>query len=211
MRKVYIYTLTDPRDNLIKYIGKTLNPITRKSQHKNSRTKTKCGTWIQSLRKLELQPIFEILDETDSENWILMEKYWISQMKSWGFPIKNMTSGGESIDPEMSSRIHKGKILSEEVKGKISKTLMGKKHSEEHKSNISKNTKIALRDRNLKIGRILRQYDKKNKNLVLEYNSIADAVELTGLKQSGIANNLTGRSKSCGGFIWKWEEINNLN
>jgi hypothetical protein len=34
--------------------------------------------------------------ECDDDSWIVYEKYWISQMKTWGYPIVNYSEGGDS-------------------------------------------------------------------------------------------------------------------
>jgi hypothetical protein len=206
METVYIYTLSDPRDNLIKYVGKTVNPRVRKSSHCTRSVKTICGNWIKNLKRAGLLPVFEILDETNNEDWVLMEKYWISQIKAWGFNLKNMTSGGESTDPQLSSKIHKGKVVSKETREKISVSLQGRKLSIETKEKISSNASRTLRNNNT--SRLLKQYNKETKYLVSEYTSIAEASETTNINKNAIANNVIGRSMSAGGYIWNWETIN---
>lgn len=40
-------------------------------------------------------------------------------------------------------------------------------------------------------------------NLIDSFYSVADAAERTGLKLHNICHALRGRSKTCGGYIWK--------
>lgn len=46
------------------------------------------------------------------------------------------------------------------------------------------------------------QFDK-NKNKIREYFSIAEASRITGINKSSISGCVNGRTKTCGGFIWK--------
>jgi group I intron endonuclease len=96
---------------------------------------------------------------------------------------------------EKLSKINKGKIRSEESKLKQSKSLKGRKSpnkgnkwSEEQKQQLGKP--------------ILQCYI--NGNLIKEWYSTRDAENKLGLK--GITNNLKGRTKTCGGFIWKYKK-----
>lgn len=95
MKTIIVYTLTDPRDKLIKYLGVTYRPKRRLYEHLNSDENTIKGTWIKKLKSLNLKPIYDEIDVTDSDNYVWVEQYWISQLKSWGFPLKNMTDGGD--------------------------------------------------------------------------------------------------------------------
>ena len=51
MKTLYIYTLTDPIDGLVKYVGMTNNPKRRLSEHLIEKTLTKKNNWIKSLIK----------------------------------------------------------------------------------------------------------------------------------------------------------------
>ena len=92
----YIYTLTDPRDNKIKYIGKTNNIDKRLYRHlSENNTNSKKSNWINNLKINNLKPIIEVLDTGSVEEINKMEIYWISQFKTWGFELKNFTNGGD--------------------------------------------------------------------------------------------------------------------
>lgn len=95
---LYIYTLSDPISNEIKYIGKTKNLKNRLQGHmcpynlkQSWQSKNK---WLKYLKNNGLKPIMEILDEGDENNIDNLEIYWISQFKTWGFKLKNETNGG---------------------------------------------------------------------------------------------------------------------
>jgi hypothetical protein len=124
--------LSDPRNNQIRYVGKSNKPISRLLGHLNdiNNSNTYKNNWIKSLLKQNLKPILEIIDEVDIFDWIFWEKYWISQFKAWGFKLTNLTEGGDGFKGQHS----------ELTKQKMSKTRKGVKRkpfSEEWKKNIS--------------------------------------------------------------------------
>jgi hypothetical protein len=94
-----IYSLSDPINKDIKYVGKTsVNINNRYAQHifqwKRSKTLTHVNSWIKSLYLKNQKPIMEILDEVDND-WAYWESYWIQQCKVWGYNLCNHTLGGE--------------------------------------------------------------------------------------------------------------------
>jgi hypothetical protein len=97
MTTVFIYTLTDPFTNLIRYVGKTKNFDQRRKNHLNRfrDTNTHKRNWIASVKRKGKMPIMEIVDEVPESTWHFWEKYWISQFKSWGFDLVNYTEGGD--------------------------------------------------------------------------------------------------------------------
>lgn len=44
----------------------------------------------------------------------------------------------------------------------------------------------------------------KNGNIINRFESIMEASRTTGIKHSSISKNLTGKSKTSGGYIWKY-------
>ena len=47
----------------------------------------------------------------------------------------------------------------------------------------------------------------KNGTIISEYNSITDAAQSNGISVSAIGNNLSGRSKTCNGHIFKYKQL----
>lgn len=92
---VYIYTLEDPRNNEIRYIGKTNNINIRYSNHKVEKHNTHKCNWIRVLKRNNLVPIIEVLDIIKESEWRFWERYYISLFKSWGFRLTNKTEGGD--------------------------------------------------------------------------------------------------------------------
>lgn len=97
-RKTIIYTLADPINGEIRYVGKTVKSLkNRLSGHlcaikkeRNHRT-----NWIKSLLREGSIPMIEILEETTWEQSQDIEIMYISQFRNWGFKLVNSSDGGE--------------------------------------------------------------------------------------------------------------------
>ena len=61
-KMVYIYSLKDPRDYQIKYIGKTVDIDRRRKEHNqiHRNKKSKKNSWIIHLIKNGMQPVMEV-------------------------------------------------------------------------------------------------------------------------------------------------------
>lgn len=105
---VKIYGLFDPRTDELRYIGKTIVPLSIRfnghiSHGKNRRTY--CARWIKSLKKENLKPeIFE-LDTVPCKEWQFWEQWWIQYMRSLGCNLTNTTPGGDGYGQQMPLNI----------------------------------------------------------------------------------------------------------
>jgi len=152
METTHIYALIDPETNEVRYIGKANNISQRYRAHLNRVRKHQIHkkNWIESLRRKKLKPIIVVVDTVPIKDWIFWEKYWIAQMKTWGFNLINYTMGGDGctfgnetsfkkgISPwnigiprpdETRQKIRDGnkdKIISKETKQKMSVSHKGK-------------------------------------------------------------------------------------
>lgn len=99
MKYTYIYILSDPTDNMIRYVGKTNNPQQRYKAHTNKcRDKnTHKRNWINTLRDKGLKPNFFIIDKVDVKEWKYWEKYYITLFTSLGAKLTNKTDGGDGL------------------------------------------------------------------------------------------------------------------
>lgn len=154
MKKVIIYTLSDPDTGVVKYVGRTTNKLAyRLTNHINDAKKegNKRATWIKSLTNRGVKPIIEEIDIAETwEESELLEQLYISLFKSWGFDLKNGTIGGEGPigfkhtdeQRKAQSESRKGKNIgkdnpffgkkhTEEAKKTIGEKALGRKHSEE--------------------------------------------------------------------------------
>lgn len=120
---VYIYSLRDPRDNALRYIGKTTNPKRRWHAHcKDFRTGHK-DRWLKQLNSIGLKPIMEIVETIENSNdldWQDRERWWIKSSMEAGHPLTNLDSGGNS-----------GMEKSAETRAKLSTIFTGRKQSQE--------------------------------------------------------------------------------
>lgn len=149
MSKVKIYTLTDPRTNEIRYVGKTKYSLNKRLNSHLSDCKRynfHNANWLKVLLSNNLKPSISLLEEVIEDNWIERERYWIKYYRELGCNLNNNTDGGEGHlgykkSEELKERISqwsRGKQISQKQKEQISKANKGKKHSLEFRKNISK-------------------------------------------------------------------------
>lgn len=200
METVFIYALVDPRNEQVRYIGKSKDPIDRYRNHYNSaRDKnTHKRNWINNLRKDGLRPELLVIDEVESDNWVFWECFYISLYKSYGFNLVNYTSGGDgsTFGNNGSFKIgnvphNKGVPRSEETKIKLRNALIGKSNKHSYKPII--------------------QYDLQY-NQIKKFKCIKDAIdESSGFFSAGkISNCLKGKRPHHRNFIWKYDDGSEL-
>ena len=112
---VKIYVLIDPRDNQIRYVGKTHTTLGRRlCEHcRTDRIDTsRKGRWIAKLLRMGLRPIIETIQTVDSESWQKAEQYWIGYYRDLGCELTNGTLGGDggnSPTPEAIAKLIQSK------------------------------------------------------------------------------------------------------
>ena len=165
----YIYALSHPITNEVRYIGKTINIKRRYKQHLyDKRTKSYKSSWIISLKSLGLKPIMTIIEECNDVNWEDREIYWIQQYDN----LTNTQKGGNGGDDYR-------RYIPEESIEKIRQANIGKVLSEEHKNKIGDSVP-----------------SRKIKICGIEYKSIMDASRKLNIKKSTIffrINNLNNK------------------
>lgn len=220
--RTYIYTLSNPNDGEVRYVGKTDDIENRLKEHirKHMYKTTYKNNWIKSLKKIGLTPKIEILDTVSSNEWCFWEKYWISQFKVWGFNLTNSTNGGEGgnlgelVNKKISEKL-KGRVFSKETILKMSKSKTGLKHSEETKLKMSEHHKGV---QNGMYGKKPSSnfYKKVNKaiiqlslddNFIKNWGSIIIASRTLNINRCTIADVCNKRKykKTAGGFKWKFK------
>jgi len=207
----YIYTLSNPITNEIRYVGKSIKPNERVRKHineaKNSKTNNHRINWIKSLLAKDLKPKMEIIDTIDGD-WEWLEEYWISQFRTWGFNLVNGTNGGEN-PPSWLGKTHTKEHILKMQKGREKwwKSLENGL-PEEWKKNISsahKNNNYyptnAIEKNKIKVN----QYSL-NGEFIQTWNSITEASHNVKLKNiSGIRQVCLGQRFKAGGFRWCYE------
>lgn len=106
--KTFIYALVDPVTNLVRYVGKTVNPSRRFGVHICDKGECHRARWIAKLRADGLVPRFEILetfDDPSGDHWQAREIYWIGWMRDEGYKLTNIKDGGAGgVIPKCSTR-----------------------------------------------------------------------------------------------------------
>jgi hypothetical protein len=96
----YIYALVDPRTKLIRYIGKTINGTARTNRHNRlaeNTGNTMRKRWLYSLLSKGMRAHVVILEWTtaNATSGSKRERWWIAFGKREGWPLTNMTDGGD--------------------------------------------------------------------------------------------------------------------
>jgi hypothetical protein len=113
MKITYIYTLSHPITNEIRYVGKTVRPKRRFNEHCSinicSKRKNHKNNWCLKLLKNGLKPKINFIDKT-LENWQELEQKWIKHFKELSCNLLNETNGGEGQEGRKLTEEHKKKI-----------------------------------------------------------------------------------------------------
>ncbi len=151
IQMTFIYALVDPSTNEIRYVGKSNDPYVRYNSHlcyarQPQHQKTHCGRWIKLILLKELKPQLIILECCEHSLWKERERFWISYSRSKGWPLTNLTEGGEGVTPtdetrKKMSEIAFKRMASPEARAKISEAKKGKKLTVEHRKKISEGGK----------------------------------------------------------------------
>lgn len=104
IRPVYIYSLSDPRDDAIRYVGKTVKSLPkRRAQHVYSAiTGGKChrDKWIRVLLREGLKPDITLIEITSEEEWEVREIYWIAEYNKTHNLTNHELGGGMQSQPK---------------------------------------------------------------------------------------------------------------
>lgn len=147
-----IYGLVDPRDGVVRYVGKATQPSARLRQHLRARQhKTPSGDWVDSLICAGLLPAMVVLETVDTPIANDAERRWIAFYREQGNDLLNLTDGGDGgsrkgrvLSPEGEARrlaavraanAARGPV-SEETRAKMRAAKLGGKHSAEHNAKI---------------------------------------------------------------------------
>lgn len=212
MKTVYIYTLADPTNGQIRYVGKTRNLFQRRHNHLNScRDKnTHKRNWVNQLRRLGYLPVMEVIDEVPESEWKYWEKYWIQQTKSWGFNLVNHTEGGDGLSFGNQTSFkpglqpwNKGKSKPKPVKpprGKSPNTVKFQ-FQPGHPS-----WRRGLRGVKNKPDKNVHQYSALTGKYIATWRTARHASVELNINEEGIGQCARGKAKTAGGFIWSYDK-----
>jgi hypothetical protein len=124
MRIIVIYGLHDPRNDELRYIGKTARDrmMRRLWEHRSEaamKENNPRNRWLRSLLRLGISPEMRVIEETTEAAWQECERRWISYFRQIGARLTNTTEGGEG------GATCKGRKWTEERRKHISEMFKG--------------------------------------------------------------------------------------
>lgn len=211
MDKIYYIYYLHYGDNIPFYIGKTNNLNSRKNSHK-----IKYGKNI----------FIESLEETTTENWRILEEFYIQLFRSWNFILTNGFKGGGGAsywtDEQKNNPIRKQKLS----KPRSQETINKIKNNRDHKNagllssisnrkrghydmNSVRNQKISEKLKGRVVdwtGNLILQYDLE-RNFIKEWPSIRQAgLSISNTQGEPIRKCLKGIQQTAYGFIWEYKK-----
>lgn len=226
----YIYKYEN-KINGHSYIGQTNNIDKRKREHRNASQNPNHKDYNLPIHRAitkygEDNFIFSILEECSSQVVNERERYWIAYYNSYSKGY-NATIGGQD-----GGGYNGKKVLAFDYQDNYVKSFDNAKQAaielglgygvvqqvlhQQRKSCRGYQLKYEEDPREITVynsrqgGTIsILQFDKNN-NFIKEWKSAAEAGRTLKLDNSSITKCLKGKIKSCGGFIWKYKESENI-
>lgn len=133
-----IYALIDPRTLLVRYIGKSLTGLERPKKHRQCdprKTGPYCRNWIKELLAVDLDYEIAVLDVGTKENLSELECYWIAFGRACGWPLTNLTAGGDGFTGEFTA----------EHRAKLSAALRGRPVSANTRSKMAEKARAQMK------------------------------------------------------------------
>lgn len=169
----YIYSLIDPFNNEVRYIGKSCRPKERLTNQCNERSNTYRCHWIQSVLKKGLRPIQNILETlTLDQDWQARERHWIAYYRTLGSNLTNCTDGGDGVlnlsgeSKERMLRTWKGRKHKPETLIKLSLASKGRRKTSEQKENMRKKMLGRNNDWGCKVAEGVRKISKEQAEII---------------------------------------------
>lgn len=210
-----IYKIQKKSDGKI-YVGKTARTLEiRMNEHRWS-----TELYIdRAIRKYGMDAFeVSVIEECDDEEKLNeREIYWIAFYNCKKPNGYNMTDGGDGgaghvVSEEAKNKIskfHKGRKKSEKTCKKISESKTGHSLSKKHRNKIGESGRGRIASSKT---RAQMSASCKNKRAVIcletgqIFESIAAAAKWVGISRNSIADAIYGRTKSAGGYHWKFVE-----
>lgn len=197
--QVGIYKITNTQNGKV-YIGKSLLLKYRFKKHLWSLKKQKHSNKHLQAAWNKYGDVFwfDILELCGKDKVNEREKFYINKFDSTN-PSKgyNKTKGGDGL------------LATPEIKAKISKTLMGRTHTEERKRNQS-NAQLGKKRSNqhkkaigVSLLKPVTQFTKEG-GIVNQWDSIKQINELLGYDITCISRCCNNKQKTSYGFIWEF-------
>jgi hypothetical protein len=101
-RLTRIYTLSDPRTEEVRYVGKTVTSLPQRfsihlaTSRSKVRGRSHTAAWIRSLEADGVRPVIRQIDIA-GDDWVECERRWIAKFRADGADLTNHTDGGEGM------------------------------------------------------------------------------------------------------------------
>ena len=230
--RIYFYVLLDPITFAIRYVGQTVNPRNRLSNHiyeSKRYNRTHKHRWIVQLLRKNKEPIMDLLFDQvmTSDEGDLQESNLIDYYKSIGCNLTNTEDRARNNSVIETTPVYQftldGEFLQRFPNANQAMLITGVSDS-----SIGEVCKYPFKAGNNSRGGFLWSFtDKPNKpyckpkgtpkkivqltldgTVIKVYQSARLASKETGVGYKKISTCITGRQKSAGGYLWKvYEDI----
>lgn len=228
MKTTFIYILVDPRNDKVRYVGKSNTPYKRLLTHQCDKRKSHVTAWIKQLAEMGLKPHQEIIDEVKEIEWQFWEMHYISLYRSWGFDLTNHSLGGfGSISVSITTRAKmslskigitwedrfgeevalKMRCKASDLRKGVSKTsdaIQKMKANHSYWSLGTKQSQEHINKRVVKYSKQIVQKDLEN-NFIKEWQSAHQAARELNITQSNIVSCLKKKTKKANGYKWEYK------
>lgn len=120
-RMTCIYTLSDPRDCRVRYVGKANDTYRRLRNHLNTPVSGGMTRWMDELKAIGMRPILIVVERCKVRDWKTMERLWIALYRSTVGDLLNVCDGGDGTTEILAA-----------TRTKISVANRGRKNTPEH-------------------------------------------------------------------------------
>lgn len=191
-----VYYIINLTSNKI-YIGSSCNISARFDRHKHQ---LKYGTHsskslIHDFVNNEGLEFCLIESISDKKERIAREQFWMD------FYDSSNPHNGYNLSPTAGTM--DGYKQTVDHVEKVAAKNRGRKHAPRSAETLKRMSDAQMGHINLKDRKKVNQFSI-NGELIQSYVSITAAARLLNLCDSGIVNNLKGKTKKCGGFVWKY-------
>jgi len=93
---VSIYVLVDPRDQIVRYVGKTRRSLRDRLNGHLADKDSRRSPWIAELRAIGLRPIIAEIESVPDERSTEAERTWISHYRPLGHILNAVDTSWES-------------------------------------------------------------------------------------------------------------------
>lgn len=217
----FIYGLVDPHTGLIRYIGKTSYGAERVRLHWSRRSggRTYKDNWLRTLSE---ECEVEVLEEVSKELLCEKERAWISYGREAGWPLTNLTDGGDGLHGHIFSEQHRRAISAALTGRKLSPEKLTAYHemrrrigpprpkgfrmAEEHKEKIRRANqgKYFVSKEGMERTAAVHRRPVLHVSTDTVYPSAKAAADALGLEYSGVAKAASGRYKQINGHAFRY-------